>query len=337
MATVALGVGEAAISPASAGNRSDFQPLGDFGKWTLFCVRSPASNDDCALAQASEDAANEKNKLKLSISFEDNWDLAFKVKVEPKPEQSEEIAILVDGLQTAVIQPGLCDSTGCAASFHPSTELLARALHGSELEGQFRVEPTVGLSLGLDLPGLQEGLLAMRAKLPARTEEDWVASSSNATSSFKVNLVNSNDLPKDKILDLKTVKAVFAISSALIECDHDHTQSGERRPSPVNIKVNSRFQVDYIDTEKGLKALAETLHKCGDRYVAIMLPNSDLHLEPNLYEIQRATAVNFLEDQGVSRDRLLVADERAGLVFNQNSQSYVGGWRPAVGYGGLQK
>jgi invasion protein IalB len=131
----------APVGMAAAQSTPSFQPLSSYEKWTLFCTKAPSSSADCALAQAVQDESDSKTQLRISIAFDKKWDLLFKIRVEPKPVESEGVALLIDGIQSTLIEPKDCDSTGCSATFYPSTVMLARLLRGTELEGQFRTEP----------------------------------------------------------------------------------------------------------------------------------------------------------------------------------------------------
>jgi invasion protein IalB len=323
------------ISEVLAEDNPSFRQRGDYDKWSLFCTQSPSSSSDCALVQAAQDEADEKTKLRMSISFDDKWDLIFKLRVEPRPVQSEGVALLIDGIQDAVIQPGNCDPNGCSASFHPSTVMLARALHGSELEGQFRTQPRTGVSLGLDLPGLRDGLMAMRDELPSRSGgDDWVASSPNsAVSEFKVALLSLKDLPQDKIMDVQSIRTATTLPSPLIGCRSDGIQVGEQRPNPISFSVDGRLEVvNHTDVSgSNLRKMADVLRRCGNEYVAIILPDSSSSRSPTLFQIQQATVEDIIEDEGIGKDRLVVADWKAGLLLQQHSQRYVGAWQPSPG------
>ena len=270
----------------------------------------------------------------MSISFDDKWDLIFKVRVEPKPVESEGVALLIDGIQSAVIQPKNCDSKGCSASFHPSTVMLARILHGSELEGQFRTQPRTGISLGLDLAGLRDALTAMREELPSRSGgDDWVATSpSSAVSDFKVAILNLKDLPQDKMLDVESARTATTLPS--IACRSDGVQVGEQTPTPISLSVDGKFEVlNQTDTSgTNLRRLADVLHRCGDEYVAIIFTDSSSNRSPTLFQIQQATIENLVENQGIDKDRVMIPDGKTGFFLQQHSRGYVGGWQ-ATGQG----
>jgi hypothetical protein len=201
-----------------------------------------------------------------------------------------------------------------------------------ELEGQFRTEPRTGVSLGLDLPGLRDALMAMREELPSSSSgDDWVASSpNNGVSEFKVALLNLKDLPKDRMWDVQSISMATTLPSALIECPSSGIIVGERRPNPVSFSVDGRLEVVNHTESSGsnLKRMADLLHRCGNEYVAIILADSSSNRSSTLFQIQQATVEDLVEDEGVDRDRLMVADWKAGLFLTQHSQRYVGAWQP---------
>jgi invasion protein IalB len=300
--------GTASATGAQAEDSPVVEQSGVYGKWTLFCKPSPSLASDCALAQVVQDEAQDSTKVRMSVSFDEKWDLLFKIKVEPRPVQSEGIGLLIDGVQSAVLLPKSCDLTGCSATFYPSTTMLARVLRGSELDAQFRTDPRIGVSLGLELHKLHEALTAMRKQLPFRSGgDDWVASS-NSLKEYKVGLVSLSDLPRDQMLNAQALNAATTLASALISCDSQGITVGEPRPSPVKISVDGNFElVGYTESSRSaLTQLAETMHRCGDQTFVTMVPDSNSRWSTTPSEIQEATVENFLQDQGV--DRLLVAD-----------------------------
>jgi invasion protein IalB len=101
--------GTASATGAQAEDSPVVEQSGVYGKWTLFCKPSPSLASDCALAQVVQDEAQDSTKVRMSVSFDEKWDLLFKIKVEPRPVQSEGIGLLIDGVQSAVLLPKSCD------------------------------------------------------------------------------------------------------------------------------------------------------------------------------------------------------------------------------------
>jgi len=309
---------------SSAAENNIVQQAGVYGKWTLFCTAPPSSASDCALAQAVEDDKNEIIKLRMSISFDEERDLLFQIRVEPKLVERESIALLVDGIQRETLPPSGCDPTGCTSTFHPSTTMLTRVLNGSELEAQFRTEPHSGVSLGLDLTGLRQALVEMWRKLPTPTvAENWFTSF-RATSEFEIGLVSVNDLPKDKILDAQSVRNVTAAASALIACGSGAAAVGEYRPRPIRISVDNRFDINYADASNSeLTRMADIVRRCGNEYVVTVISDSTADKFSTIYQVQRETIADLVEDHGVNRERIVDFDGSGGLAIVQFPQTTV--------------
>lgn len=241
---------------------------------------------------------------------------------------------MVDGIQTGIVVPSSCDAKGCTATFVPSTTMLARILRGNELEAEFRTVSSVkGTSIALDLPRLAEGLMAMANSVsPAGSLLSKAVN--DRTSDFKVNLVSRNDLPKDKLIQISGLKQALSIASALITCDRGGiggTPIAEHRPHPVDISVNARMELINFTAESatGLNELADITHRCGNEYfIAVIADPHDISRAYSwpLFQIQEAAVANVLTDHGISKNRLLVPDYRAGLLVSQTSDQFIGEW-----------
>jgi invasion protein IalB len=316
------------LGSASAAVASELPPLrtvGSFGGWTLYCKPSPATMSDCALAQAVQSSSGDKTKLVMSISFDEKWDLAAKIRVEPSLVRTEGIALLVDGIQLGVIDPSSCDLTGCTASFVPTSSMLARIFPGRELEAEFRAESsTTGTSIGLDLPGLSDGLAAMRKNVPPpQTDGVLVALGEEETSQFTVELVDlsSPSLPKGRIIQSQNFIQAARVGSPLIQCNkEDGSTTAEQRPGSLSISLNARLEViNYTDASGlTLSRLADITRRCGGEYFVAMTRSSDKPtgvFSLKLSQVQEAAVRNLLTDHGINK--LVIPDEGSGLLVYQ--------------------
>ena len=218
------------------------------------------------------------------------------MRVQPVPIKTEGIALLVDRVQVGVFDPSSCDSTGCTATFVPTASMLASFLRSRAqvLEAEFRVGNSAhGISIGLDLPGLEDGLLAMATKLKqfgATDQSGFVSwSGKGGTSEFKVDIVNVNDIPKGKWVTAEAFAQAMRLASPLIPCNRDGvTTTGERRPPPVSVSVNAKMEiVDYTtESNSDLDRLADITHRCGSEYFVAMTSAND-HTGAGLFQIQK--------------------------------------------------
>ncbi len=155
--------------------------------------------------------------------------------------------------------------------------------------------------------------------------DDWLLSSVG-TSEFNVDLVNLNDLPKDKMINIEAVKQAMSIASTLVRCDVAGSPVGEHRPHPVKISLDDRLQlVDYTDkADSGLDQLADIIRRCGNKYFVAMIADSD-NSSP-AYKVKEAAVENILTQHGISLDRLLKVDYQAGMLVTQSSNPFIGDW-----------
>jgi len=320
------------VSDGTAANEvPSLQTVGSFGSWTLYCKQSPSDIADCALAQAAQSQSNDETAFALSISFDKRWNINLKMKVQPVPIKTEGIALLVDRVQVGVFDPSACDSTSCTAAFVPTAAMLASFMRprAQVLEAEFRSENSAhGISIGLDLPGLQDGLLAMDAKLrPADTtgQSGFVSwSGKGGKSEFTMDIVNVNDIPKGAWVTPQSFSKAEKAMSALIPCNRDGNKtSGEMRPPPVSVSVNAKMElVDYThEADSDLDRLADITHRCGSEYAVAMI-SADDHAGAGLFQIQKSAVENVLAEHGISK--LVVPDFQSGVIVYQSSHTYLG-------------
>ena len=133
-----------------------------------------------------------------------------------------------------------------------------------------------------------------------------------------------NDLPKDKILDAQSVRNVTAAASALIACGSGAAAVGEYRPRPIRISVDNRFDINYADASNSeLTRMADIVRRCGNEYVVTVISDSTADKFSTIYQVQRETIADLVEDHGVNRERIVDFDGSGGLAIVQFPQTTV--------------
>src|SRR5271166_335315 len=251
-------------------------------------------------------------------------DLEMQLRVEPAPFRTEGIGLLIDEVQAEIINPKSCDADGCTARFPVPPPLLSKLLGGKELDVQYRFETTTGTSLPLELPNLEDGIVAMHDKVVHSlvVAGDWTRGliGDHGSSVFMIFLVDAVSAKESGFAS--TQEHLYPVS-----CTQDKNKQTDSlyysyMPLSVEVSVGNNLRLAGFSENSSykLKEIVQATRNCGDQF-AVMVTNSSSNpnrLLPEKYLLmQKIVLRDYLLKSGLSEDKVWMADAESGVVIRQ--------------------